>query len=223
MRDSRTHQPLTYDVRLPDEAQVDALRLLDASRAVINQALTLLWPSLDEFGSERDFSAWKQVGKYMGSPQYHGDRQWRCESEVVGRLLRQQAECKKACELVAPLLSDGLIRPKTEKRPAGKNRPAIKEAVSTLQKNLEEDETSFVALQNVVEQCCNFFFQQDRFPLDYEELQPVPLLKVGMLTYAGDDGREKGQAYRMTVDREAALFGFRYQNEPEVWQWRSGE
>jgi len=61
-------------VRLPNEAQADALRLLDASRAVINQALTLLWPYLDEFGSERDFPAWKQVGKYMGSPQYHGDR-----------------------------------------------------------------------------------------------------------------------------------------------------
>ena len=32
MRTSRTHQPLTYNVRLPDEAQADALRLLDASR-----------------------------------------------------------------------------------------------------------------------------------------------------------------------------------------------
>jgi putative transposase len=222
MRTSRTHQPLTYDVRLPDEAQADALRLLDASRNVVNQALTMLWPHLDELGSERGGPAWKQVGKYMGSPDFHGDRQWRCESEVVGRLLRQQAERKKAFELVAPILSDGFIRPKTEKRPTGKNRPAIKEAVSTLQKSLDEDETSFVALQNVVEQCCNFFFQQDRFPLDYEELQPVPLLKVGMLTYAGDDGREKGQAYRMTIDREAevARFRFRYPNEAGVWQWR---
>ena len=103
MRTSRTHQPLTYDVRLPNEAQADALRLLDASRAVINQALTLPWPSLDEFGSERDFPAWKQVGKYMGSPQYHGDRQWRCESEVVGRLLRQQAERKKALAKLLPV------------------------------------------------------------------------------------------------------------------------
>ena len=34
MRASRTHQPLTYDVRLPEEAQADALRLLDASRVV---------------------------------------------------------------------------------------------------------------------------------------------------------------------------------------------
>ena len=164
MRTSRPHQPLTYDVRLPDEAQADALRLLDASKAVVNQALTLLWPDLDEFGRERVGPAWKQVGKYIGSPLPHGDRQWRCESEVVGRVLRQQAERKKAFELVLPILSEGLIRPKTEKRPVGKNRPAIKEAITTLQKSLDEDETSFVTFQNVVEQACNYFFQHDAFP-----------------------------------------------------------
>lgn len=53
MRESRTHQPFTYDVRLPDEAQADALRLLDASRAVVKTTLALLWPHLDEFGTER--------------------------------------------------------------------------------------------------------------------------------------------------------------------------
>jgi putative transposase len=222
MRDSRTHQPLTYDVRLPDEAQADALRLLDASREVVNQALTLLWPHLDEFGTDRVGPAWKHVGKYIGSPLPHGDRQWRCESEVVGRLLRQQAERKKAFELVLPILSDGFIRPKTEKRPAGKNRPAIKEAITTLQKSLEEDETSFVTLQNVVEQARNYFFQHDRFPSTYEEMQPIPLLKVGMLTYAGDDGREKGQAYRLALDLDAgvARFRFRSPDEAGVWRWR---
>jgi putative transposase len=225
MRTGRTQQPLTYDVRLPDEAQADALRLLDESREVVNQALTMLWPHLDEFGSERAGPAWKQVGKYIGSPSPHGDRQWRCESEVVGRLLRQQAERKKAFELVAPILSDGFIRLETEKRPAGKNRAAIKEAITALQKSLEEDETSFVALQNVVEQACNFFFQQDCFPIAYEELQPVPLLKVGMLTYAGDDGREKGQAYRMAVDLDkgVARFRFRYPDEAGTWRWRTGD
>ncbi len=96
MRTSRTHQPLTYDVRLPDEAQADALRLLDASRNVVNQALTMLWSHLDEFGSERAGPAWKQVGKYMGSPDFHGDRQWRCESEVVGRLLRKPGRTQKS-------------------------------------------------------------------------------------------------------------------------------
>ncbi|TME57751.1 MAG: transposase [Chloroflexi bacterium] len=223
MRTSRTHQPLTYDVRLPDEAQADALRLLDASKVVVNTALTMLWPSLDEFGSERASPAWKQVGKSIASPLPHGDRQWRCESEVVGRVLRQQAERKKAFELVLPILSDGLIRPKTEKRPVGKNRPAIKEAITTLQKSLDEDETSFVTFQNVVEQACNYFFQHDRFPSSYEELQPVPRLQVGMLTYAGDDGREKGQAYRLALDLDAgtARFRFRFPDEAGIWQWRT--
>ncbi|TMC41379.1 MAG: transposase [Chloroflexi bacterium] len=223
MRTSRTHQPLTYDVRLPDEAQADALRLLDASKVVVNTALTMLWPSLDEFGSERASPAWKQVGKSIASPLPHGDRQWRCESEVVGRVLRQQAERKKAFELVLPILSEGLIRPKTEKRPVGKNRPAIKEAITTLQKSLDEDETSFVTFQNVVEQACNYFFQHDRFPSSYEELQPVPRLQVGMLTYAGDDGREKGQAYRLALDLDAgtARFRFRFPDEAGIWQWRT--
>jgi putative transposase len=211
MRDSRTHQPLTYDVRLPDEAQADALRLLDATKVVVNTALTMLWPSLDAFGSERASPAWKQVGKYIGSPFPHGDRQWRCESEVVGRTLRQQAERKKAFELVLPMLSEGFIRPKTEQRPVGKNRPAIKEAIAGLHKSLDEDETSFVTLQNVVEQACNYFFQHDRFPASYEELQPVPRLQVGMLTYAGDDGREKGQAYRLAFDLDAGTARFRFQ------------
>src|SRR5260370_15587282 len=148
----------------------------------------------------------------MGYPKYHGDRQWRCDSEVVGRVLRAQAERKKAFELVLLLLSDGFIRPKTEKRPAGKNRPAIKEAIATLQKSLEEDETSFVALQNVIEQACNFFFRADRFPTSYEELQPLPLLKVGMLTYAGDYGREKGQAYRLALDVDAGVAHFPFRS-----------
>ena len=219
---SRALQPLTYDVRLPDAAQADALRLLDASRQVVNQALTLLWPHLGEFGERTAGPAWKQVGKYIPSPQPHGDRQWRCESEVVGRLLRAQAERKKAFELVTPILSDGFIRPKAESKPAGKNRLAIKEAITTLQKSLEDDDTSFVALQNVIEQACNFFFQQDRWPVSYEELQPVPLLSVGMLTYAGDDGREKGQAYRLALHLDAgvARFRFRYPDEQGVWRWR---
>ena len=75
----------------------------------------------------------------------------------------------------------------------------------------------------MVEQACNFFFQHDRFPSAYEELQAIPLLKVGMLTYAGDDGGAKGQAYRLAVDLEAgvARFRFRYPDEAGVWRWRT--
>ncbi len=49
MRTAGHQRPLSYYVRLPDEAQSDALRLLDASRAVVNAVLVELWPRLDEF------------------------------------------------------------------------------------------------------------------------------------------------------------------------------
>lgn len=145
MRAGRLVQALTYDVRLPDEA----LCLLYASRQVGNQALGILWLHLDEFGERTSGPAWKHIGQSIGSPLPPGDRQWRCESEVVGRLLRAQAERKKAFELIAPILSDGLIRPKIEKRPTGKKRPAIKDGITTLQKRLEDGDTSFVMLQSL--------------------------------------------------------------------------
>jgi len=77
-------------------------------------------------------------------------------------------------------------------------------------------------LENVIEQCCNFFVRADCWPSAYEELQPIPLLKVGMLTYAGDDGREKGQAYRLALDLDAgvARFRFRSPDKSGVWSWR---
>ena len=84
MRANRIGPILSYDLRLPDEAQSDALRLLDTSRAVVNATLTQLWPSLDVFAAERTGQAWKQVSQQMGSPDPHGDRQWRCESETAG-------------------------------------------------------------------------------------------------------------------------------------------
>src|SRR5258708_1626731 len=68
-------------------------------------------------------------------------------------------------------------------------------------------------------------FLTDRFTASYDELQPVPLLKVGLLTYAGDDGRAKGQAYRLALDLDAGVahFRFRYPDEAGVWRWRTGD
>jgi transposase len=222
MRAGRNFQPLSYDLRLPDAAQADALRLLDASRLVVNAALVQLWPYLDDFMAAHPGPAWKQVGELIGSPAPHGDRQWRCESETAGRLMRGQAKRKQVFELIQPILSDGFIRPKTEQRPAGKNRQSIKEAIEALQKTLEDDDTAFVTLQNVVEQACNYFLEHGIFPHTYEDLQAIPLLKVGMLTYAGDDGGKKGQSYRLSFDVQTgtASLLFRFPDETGSWQWR---
>jgi hypothetical protein len=121
----RGAQPLSYNLRLPDAAQDDALRLLDASQAVINKALTALWPHLDAYATARSGPDWKQVDALLSSPAPHGSGQWRYKAEVVGRLLRAQAERKHTFERVLPLMSAGFIRPKTETWPAGKERTAI--------------------------------------------------------------------------------------------------
>jgi hypothetical protein len=82
-----------------------------------------------------------------------------------------------------------------------------------------------VALQNVVEQCCNYFLLHDRFPATYEELQPLPLLRTGLLSYAGDDGGEQGQAYRLTHDLQAGVVRFRFRcpDAQGNWAWRPSE
>ncbi len=221
MRAGRYYQPLSYDIRLPDEVQADALRLLDASRAVVNAALVQLWPSLDAFMEDHAGPAWKQVGEFIRSPDPHGDRQWRCESETAGRIMRAPAERKQDFLLVQPVLTEGFIRPEREKRPAGKNRQTIKAAIEAIQQTLEDDDTAFVTMQNVVEHCCNFFLREGHFPDSYEALQPVPLLSVGLLTYAGDDGGAKGQSYRLSFDKDAgtATLRFRFPDAQGHWQW----
>ena len=125
-------QVLTYSLRLPDLAQEDALRLLDASRAVINQTITTLWPRLAEFTERPSPQAWKHVTDLIDSPSPHGNRQWRCEAETAGRILRAQAERQRLFLLVQPLLSDGLILPATPKRGARKDRKALMTQMRTL-------------------------------------------------------------------------------------------
>src|SRR5450631_3231994 len=118
---------LTCSLRLPDtaHAQVDALRLLDASRAAINQAITLLWPRLPEFRDRPYPQAWKHVTDLIDAPDPHGHRQWRCEAESAGRILRAQAERQRLFTIIQPLLADGLIIAATPTQAARKDRKAL--------------------------------------------------------------------------------------------------
>jgi hypothetical protein len=69
---SRSNQLLTSAMRLPDKARFAALRMLDASRSMVSQALSMLWSSLDDYRRERPGPAWKQVGTEMSSPDIMG-------------------------------------------------------------------------------------------------------------------------------------------------------
>jgi putative transposase len=226
MREPLTTQTLSYPMRLPDEAQADALRVLDVSREVINTTVVALWPQLDAFFQRETRYAYKQVTAMIGSSDPHGDRQWRCEAEQAGRILRAQAERKMQFALILPVLSQGMIRPNTEKKRAGKNRKAIQQALADLREE-HSDGGSGVELQSLIEQCCNFYLKHGCFPDTYEELQAIPVLSVGILPYAGDDGGEKGQAYHLRIDLEGrcAYFAFRFPDETGCWArtWREPE
>src|SRR5215469_731471 len=219
MRGTRAPQSLSYPIRLPDGVQADALRLLDVSRQVINATVVALWPSLDEFGTRDAKYAYKQVTAMIGSSDPHGDRQWRGLAEQAGRILRGQAERKKQFALILPLLAQGMIEPKREQQPAGKNRKAIKTALADVREE-NSDGGGAVELQSLIEQACNFYLTHGCFPSSYEEMQAIPVLKVGILPYAGDDGGEKGQVYRLRIDLpgHCCYFAFRFPDDTGVWE-----
>jgi putative transposase len=218
MRTGRNVQPLSYALRLPDAVQAAALRLLDVSREVINITVANLWERLDEFGERETRYAYKQVTALMSSPAFHGDRQWRCEAEQAGRILRGQAARKKQFALILPLLEQGMILSKTEKNRAGKNHKAIKAALADL-RDQDSDGGSAVELQSLIEQACNFYLNHGCFPDSYEEMQAVPVLKVGILPYAADDGGERGQAYRLRIDLEGRCCYVAFRAPDQVGSW----
>src|SRR6266566_5194095 len=201
MRTGPNVQPLSYALRLPNPAQVAALRVLDSSREVINATVAALWERLDAFGERETKYAYKQVMALIDSPAFHGDRQWRCEAEQAGRILRAQAARKKRFALILPLLEQGMLLPHTEKKRAGKNRKAIKAALADLREE-DSDGGNAVELQSLIEQACNYYLTHGCFPDTYEDMQPIPVLKMGILPYAGDDGGKHGQAYRLRIDLE---------------------
>ncbi len=183
--------------------QAEALRLLDASRFAINQIILDLWPQLDLFASDRTGPAWKQVERHLFTRSGHGNRQERCEMEQAGRMLRAQASRKQVFQTILPQLGEGLIRPAEGKRPVRKDHVQIKEQVRALRAQMQdagEDADAFMAMTNVLEQACNRYLQTDTFPTTYEELQSAPILSVGHLTFAGDDGMKSGQTYRARIE-----------------------
>jgi putative transposase len=223
VRTSRDQQSLSYPLRLPDDIQADALRLLDVSCEVINFTVTALWGRLDEFATRTNSYAYKQVEEMIPPKLPHGHRQWRCEAEQAGRILRGQAERKQQFALILPLLAQGMIQPQTETKRAGKNRQAIKQAVADL-REVNSDGGHAVELQSLIEQACNFYLQNGCFPDTYEEMQPIPVLKAGILPYAGDDGPAMGQTYRMSydLDQKKLTLALRTPDEQGAWArtWR---
>ncbi len=218
MRTGRDQQSLSYPLRLPDAIQADALRLLDRSREVINLTVTALWDRLDEFVTRTNTYAYKQIEEMIAPPLVHGHRQWRCEAEQAGRILRGQAERKQQFALILPLLEQGMIIPKSENKRGGKNRAQIKQALTSL-RDAQTDGGAAVELQSLVEQACNFYLANGSFPETYEQMQSAPVLKAGILPYAGDDGPQMGQTYRLALDLNQKTLTLALRTPDEIGAW----
>jgi putative transposase len=219
-------QPLTYDLRLPDAVQAAALRTLDAAKDAINQTVRDLWPRLNEFASGREGPAYKQIEALVAEPHTpHGKRQGRGELETAGRILRAQATRKALFTLVAPILHQGMIRPATEtQKQPGKNRAQMRADLEAI-KATTEDGANYTALLNLLEQSLNYYLEHEEFPTIYEQMQRVPELSVGLMTFAADDGPTEGKTYRMHLDRmkQTVTLAFRHPDEAGEWErdWKS--
>ena len=214
-------QHVTYTLRLPDAAQSTALHMLKVSRTNINAVIETLWPQLAAFTGGKN-QAWKQVASLVSlAPRPGAGRQQRCEADVAGRILRSQAARRAAFALIAPLLTTGLIHRAAEKKKARTNRRALRDAIAQLRADVGADVQKYMLLLNVTEQACNYYLANERFPESYEEMQPLPLLQAGMVSYAGDDGPTKGQSYRFQVDlpTQTASLRFKYPDATGRWVW----
>jgi transposase len=165
---------------------------------------------LDAFGEREPKYAYKQVTAMLDSPAFHGDRQWRCEAGQAAR--------KRQFALILPLLEQGMILSRSEKKRAGKNRQAIKAALARLSDE-DSDGGGAVELQGLIEQACNYYLTHGCFPGSYEEMQAIPVLKVGILPYAADDGGERGQAYRLRIDLQGRCCYVALRAPDEAGNW----
>jgi hypothetical protein len=59
--------------------------------------------------------------------------------------------------------------------------------------------------------------KNEAWPQTYEDLQPVPVLSVGQLTTAFDDGLEKGQTYRAKIDYVHRCDLVTHELDPLLW------
>lgn len=209
---------LTQTLRLPDEIQEDALRLLEMSKDTVDWVIEQLWSELDNF-LETDGQVYKQVEKQLERPHNNGSRQWRCEAETAGRLLRSQATRKQVFEKIYPMFTEQLFLPESEGRKRRKDKKMVDTTLRLWLEELGDESEKYTYAIAVLEQAMRFYIENDRFPSDFYELQEKPTLKTGFLTYAADDGGKNGQAHRFRVEGDSVYFRLRAPNAVGKFRW----
>ena len=129
---------------------------------------------------------------------YIPDRVWRCILELTGRTLRQQADRKRIFDLLRPMMPR---RPKASSR----SQDALRAVVDQCSESISADGSfeRFSYLLNVSEQIANFYDRNERLPESYYDMQAAPGGSP-FITFAGDDGGEKGRGVPLTDRRRWA-------------------
>ena len=101
---ARKRCALSYDLRLPEELQSPALKLLAFCLPYEQQVVDGLWAYLDEIGQVEGKHIYKALESRLPRPEGVPSRPWRCVLEGAGRTLRAQADRKRIFDLLLPLL-----------------------------------------------------------------------------------------------------------------------
>jgi putative transposase len=201
---------LSYDLRLPEELQSPASRLLAFSLPYQQQVVDGLWAYLDEIGQVEGKHIYKALENRLPRPEGVPSRPWRCILEGAGRTLRAQADRKRIFDLLLPLLQDEHLQ---------KGNGNLMSLAYQLRDELEGSREKIGYLLNVIEQTVNYYVEKEKLPADYYALQNRPALKRPQLPLAADDGAVKGQVYRMKVAEGQVTLRFKYPDDDGGWRW----
>ena len=77
-------RPLSYPLRLPDEVQASAIRLLEVGLPYQQQVVDELWPHLDMIGQIKGKHIYRPLENRLPRPPEVASRVWRCILENGG-------------------------------------------------------------------------------------------------------------------------------------------
>lgn len=205
---------LTTSIRLPDAFVGPVKNLTALGMKLQEQVLGCCWTHEGlEKAAAHTGQIWKLLDTEFSRPDglYIPSRSWRCVLESAGRILRSQAERKRAYECLLPFFTGGA-------------KSAAKQLYEELKSAGSPERYGY--LLNVAEQLANFYARHDRLPQDFFEFQRKPEPKRFTYTLAPDDGPEAGQAARWRVEGDHLVGRIKLPVVPEPrsgrdWQWLS--
>lgn len=192
---------MTYDYRLHKDIQTDCSRTLDFLLPIENNLIKSLWS--ENFLNQVKGSTTKQAGKWLEiqleRPFDVPSRIWRGVLEIVGRILRTQADKQDLFYFLKSITTDEqqwcwqLCKDNGRQFVKANYIYSLKGAVEAYRKK-----------------------NDNRFPETYFDITRCPRLKNGVLTYAPDDG----QAIRYELKGTTLKVCLKVLSKESKWVWK---